>query len=70
LLSGVEPSKMKMCFGQPLPFELTDTAQSRADKDAEFAWLVEQVYSACAATDPAKRLCASAVAVTLEEHSV
>jgi serine/threonine protein kinase len=68
LLCGVEPSKMRMCFGQPLPFELTETAQMRVDEDDELAWLVEHVYRTCAATDPARRPSASDVARTLEEH--
>jgi serine/threonine protein kinase len=68
LLCGVEPAAMKMCFGQPLPFELTEVAQQRADEDDEFNWLVEHVYRTCASCDATLRPGASVLWLTLEAH--
>jgi LRR receptor-like serine/threonine-protein kinase ERECTA len=70
LLCGVEPATMKMNFGQPLPFELTETAQERVDEDDAFGWLVEHVYRTCAACDASKRPSARSLVTTLQDPPI
>jgi serine/threonine protein kinase len=70
LLCGVEPATLKMNFGQPLPFELTETARQRIDEDDAFGWLVDHVYEACSACDAALRPDAGAIVLALEDRPV
>jgi hypothetical protein len=55
-------------FGQPIPFELTEIAQERVDEDDKFGWLVEHVYTTCAACDAALRPSAGTVLMALEDY--
>ena len=68
LLSNLEPSEMGQKPGGAVWFPLSAEAEKLTERDAQWAWIVKEIYESCAAVDSSRRPTAAEVSELIEEH--